>query len=477
MRLVIVAKNIPLEISEALESRTFSLHIKGRAGTGKTTMALELMRLFPEESEAIYLSTRVSPDKLYEQFPWSKSCIHQENILDAKTSAYQKQNEQSLFEYVDKPSFFRSLYSRVLDVNRKHVTIIMDSLEALKSNLKIPQDDLSIESDILEMVDRLDANVIFVSETDKESKMDYLVDGVVRLEREIVNGRLLRKLYIEKIRGTIIENPSYLFTLKDGRFTFFERGLQTNFRNIELPNVNGNNGRKISTSIVELDKILGGGFERGTFNLFEVGDMIGVAHAYIVIPMFFEFMFQGFPVFYIPSKGFYSSDIVRHLPQSLVNTEIISTMKKYFYVFKPPQFDSQPLTKSFKQYIIEGEDFYNDLRDFKKLAVKILDDIQADTIFVLMASDTMEYIYGKRDLLKIIQNWMDELKRLNGIIMVFQFGHESLRLPTHLASTIFKIENVGGNIVFYGNIPKTKIHVAMLDICNGLLRTRLVPIE
>lgn len=57
---------IPREVSEALEAPTFSLHIKGDAGTGKTTMALELVRYL--NCSAIYLSTHISPSRVYNQF-------------------------------------------------------------------------------------------------------------------------------------------------------------------------------------------------------------------------------------------------------------------------------------------------------------------------------------------------------------------------------------------------------------------------
>jgi hypothetical protein len=46
-----------------------------------------------------------------------------------------------------------------------------------------------------------------------------------------------------------------------------------------------------------------------------------------------------------------------------------------------------------------------------------------------------------------------------------------------LADSYFKIENIGGNIVFYGEIPKTKMYIAASDITGRKAQTRLVPIE
>ncbi len=485
MWLVILVPNVPTEIVDALESRTFSLHIKGSAGTGKTTLALELMRPFQGEGAAVYFSTRVSPDKLYEQFPWSKSCIHQENILDINTSFDSETKEESLFEYVDKPLFFKNLYSRVLDVKGKHTIIVVDSLEALKSNLKIPMENLSLESDILEMAEKVKANVIFISEISGESKVDYFVDGAIRLEKEFTNGRFLRKLYIEKARGTRIENPMYLFTLKDGRFTVFEKGIKINFVSNKPIKFDKVEGRKIPTRIEEMDEILGGGVEGRTFNIFEVGDKVGMGHFYTLIPMFLNFVLQGYPLFSIPSKGLFSSDAVKSgsstndLEKTLISVlddKALKYLKKCFHVFLPPTKNPYE-AETYNTYSLKGVDYNEDLNYLMDLAVKVMDEVQADTIFVTIASDTMEYIYGTNFLLKIIQTWMDKIKSINGFLAMFQFGHETLRLPTHLASSYFKLENIGGNIVFFGEIPKTKMYVAGLDVAKNYLQTSLTPIE
>ncbi|RLG38087.1 MAG: hypothetical protein DRN91_03680 [Candidatus Alkanophagales archaeon] len=66
-------KRMPPELVEALSSdRGFSLLIKGAPGTGKTMLALEILKEFGD-SNGVYLSTRVSPSSLYEQFRGSKT--------------------------------------------------------------------------------------------------------------------------------------------------------------------------------------------------------------------------------------------------------------------------------------------------------------------------------------------------------------------------------------------------------------------
>ncbi|MHA1579511.1 MAG: hypothetical protein ACTSUQ_07780 [Candidatus Freyarchaeota archaeon] len=47
----------PAEIVSALEYEGFSLLIKGDAGTGKTTLALELVSYYSQKGKTLYLAT------------------------------------------------------------------------------------------------------------------------------------------------------------------------------------------------------------------------------------------------------------------------------------------------------------------------------------------------------------------------------------------------------------------------------------
>jgi KaiC/GvpD/RAD55 family RecA-like ATPase len=59
-------KGIPEEIKDFLNREGgSSIFLKGSAGTGKTTLALELMEDMAEPDKAFYLSTRVSDENLY----------------------------------------------------------------------------------------------------------------------------------------------------------------------------------------------------------------------------------------------------------------------------------------------------------------------------------------------------------------------------------------------------------------------------
>src|SRR5437016_11325979 len=67
---------IPREIVEFFNAPGgHSLIVKGPAGTGKTTFALQLTEALGEVTTSHYLSSRVSDESLYRQFTWLKDRI------------------------------------------------------------------------------------------------------------------------------------------------------------------------------------------------------------------------------------------------------------------------------------------------------------------------------------------------------------------------------------------------------------------
>jgi len=120
----------PAEIVSALEHEGFSLLIKGDAGTGKTTLALELVSYYSQKGKTLYLATRVSPSKIYQQFPWIEGSIPPENILEAKREIIYPTEKRTDLEYSDTPSFLRSLHSKISGVEGSTTCIVVDSLDA-----------------------------------------------------------------------------------------------------------------------------------------------------------------------------------------------------------------------------------------------------------------------------------------------------------------------------------------------------------
>jgi hypothetical protein len=102
--------------------------------------------------------------------------------------------------------------------------------------------------------------------------LDYLGDGVVNFTCTEYNRRRIREMEIIKLRGCEIQQPKFIFTLDGGRIQSF--GYHRNQATAApkgawrpMPDLNG----RVSCGLVDLDRALNGGLEKGSINLIELG--------------------------------------------------------------------------------------------------------------------------------------------------------------------------------------------------------------
>ncbi len=80
-----VAATFPKELIRFLASPGgHSLIVRGMAGTGKTTLALQLIEELAQIQQSYYMSTRVSDQSLFNQFPWLLEKVQEGEILKAR---------------------------------------------------------------------------------------------------------------------------------------------------------------------------------------------------------------------------------------------------------------------------------------------------------------------------------------------------------------------------------------------------------
>jgi KaiC/GvpD/RAD55 family RecA-like ATPase len=75
---------IPTEIADFFRAeKGQTLLIKGLPGTGKTTLALEIMNSLCEKGNGMYVSMRIDPQRLYATHPWIKDVLPPNNCINA----------------------------------------------------------------------------------------------------------------------------------------------------------------------------------------------------------------------------------------------------------------------------------------------------------------------------------------------------------------------------------------------------------
>jgi GvpD gas vesicle protein len=193
-----------LGLKQFMQGPINTLLIKGLAGTGKTTVALEILKA-AGPGKGAYISSRVPKELLETHIPAMKETLENQDFLDIRL-----EDATSVLDFVMR-----------LITPKKVRTIVFDSWDALAKELD-EKERLRAEKTLMALANNSGAQFIFVSEEPGATTIDYLVDGIVEVVRVEEQDRVVREFVIHKLRGTRIPQHKYIFTLLEGKFTFFE---------------------------------------------------------------------------------------------------------------------------------------------------------------------------------------------------------------------------------------------------------------
>ncbi len=218
-RSVIEPRSIPSELEQFLRGDAFSLAIKGKAGTGKTTLALTVLSLAMKSQNCLYLSTRLATSELFQYHPWI-----QKYLVDSSTQNSEDVEPVDTAPFVDarldEPStLFERITNELMDTNSP--LIIVDTWDAVGDFMD--EEALMNNAKILQVWrQRARAKLVFVIENVEDKTFDNLVDGVIELEERYIDSRKTRRIHLSKLRGVRIRRPWDFFTLNQGIFHSFE---------------------------------------------------------------------------------------------------------------------------------------------------------------------------------------------------------------------------------------------------------------
>ena len=63
-------RRLPEELEQFLSRDAYSLVLKGKAGTGKTALALTILSKSLQKQNCLYISSRLAISELFEYYPW-----------------------------------------------------------------------------------------------------------------------------------------------------------------------------------------------------------------------------------------------------------------------------------------------------------------------------------------------------------------------------------------------------------------------
>ena len=510
----------PREIIKFLASSGgHSLILRGMAGTGKTTLALQMIEELAQLQQSYYMSTRVSDHSLFNQFPWLMDKVKEGEILKARKKLRQKADSEMQVEKIllglaaikgemkgekaRAPRLeLRKLEGRIetgeeeeggpaeatgeseitvtvgsmmpeiemaYDVVDKalpeRTLIIIDSIDALAEKYGVTPSRL-INALQKDLVEGCGTNVVYVLET-PDPLLDYLGDGVLYLSLDSSTGRRIREMDLLKLRGCEIRQPKYVYTLLGGRVRTFE---YNRYSKPEQPKpfepVAASSEQYMSTGNPDLDDMLEGGLRKGTIALVELSPGVPVASsAQIEHAIICNFASQGHGVAWMPTKKTGAEtareDLIGFLPPE--------TFDKNVRILEPHAASESPRDYTMT---LEGGDVRVDMK-WQDVQYALRDTKQP--YLASIGFDSMESIYGP-GVLDGMMDFMTSLLNNDGILLATVTPSvRSISRLADLAHTHVRIDKTSGVTVVRGEEPFTAPY-AMITPEPGDFRPKLVPI-
>ncbi len=498
--------SLPMEIKEFFDKPGGrSLLVKGAAGTGKTTLALQLLEELADADTSFYLSTRVSDASLYVQFPWLQDKEMKARIVDSSrvllevlySDEEEKETGENDIILKSSKEFLKSIgedktapptkvdrtrlsvlterqrlpeieriYDRIEMVLPEKAMLVVDSVEGVTQKYGLDMEDLimTLQKDLAE---NSNTNILFVLEKAEAPDIEYLVDGVVSLSREEINGRRIRRIHLAKLRATEIRQPNYLMTLHTGRFRSFEP-FTPHFNNIKpwepVPDPEG----RYSTGTPDLDALLDGGFRVGSYNVFEIDENLSVEeYDSIARPIILNFISHHRGVMATLTGGTHPEmvrkDSIRFIPEEDFDRHV--RVMDYFSASSDRHF-VLPLARGKEEAIKMVKEAYKELLGPER-----------KPIMEYTGFDTIEYLRGDTIAIKELLSAVSNIKNSKNLgIGVIKPGLKLTQEIMNMADTYFRIMDIDRTPCIYGIKPKTGIYAIVEDEEKGAPSVRLVPI-
>ena len=489
-----MAGRIPREILEFLRSPGgHSMVVKGDAGTGKTTFALQMVEELAEEQAEYYLSSRVSDEALYRQFPWLKERARRNNILRAGKSFLKqtrpreakvgeiphtdmtlkaaKELLRALARSESVPGVVRSELQKlegqieagelggeegaygageitdgsiILDLGvmlpelelaydlaetnlPKKTLVVVDSIDSLAERYGIAMNRIvnTLQKDLVE---NSGTNIVYVLETSERTPMDFLGDGIVLLSSDEKEGRRVRRLVIEKLRGSRIDCWRYSFTLADGRIQIFEPTVACIPEEMKRHQPVADPGeRNASTGMKNVDKVVGG-LPLGALTLL-VCDFLSKKRGVVWYPL-------------------------HSMNYSLLDRQISMLVSKEKVAKGLRLLDSSGYAEAGYPFVtaVEGSRASNDL---KWSGMKFSLSGASVPHLSLLGFDALETQYGETVLVDAFGH-IDSVRREgNAVVAEATCASSSLPSLTHQAQMHLRLESMEGAVILCGQKPYT----------------------
>jgi KaiC/GvpD/RAD55 family RecA-like ATPase len=450
-----------------LETPGDVLLVQGQPGTGKTTLALEILRN-SRASRKVYASSRTSPTKLRQHFPFL------DEVIDSMSGRIARSNWASEFQDLRGPES-DTVFNKVLRLKHAKETSLM-VIDSWEGALKNATDDGRgmLESAVLSELEDSKLSMVIVAEGQRIGDLGHLVDGIVSLCSSEIEGRITRTLIVNKMRGQRVMMNRGLFSLDGGRFTFVP---------YKVPRVGNGSTAPLgpliphsqspiphsqllySTGSPDLDEMLGGGVKRGSFTLIDVDSNVPPDGPQLLLnTMRANFLNQGGSCFSVPVGGF-SSEYVADSLRQYIGTEALEERVRI------AEFDPDSPARKWK-VPLKGR-----LREDSQTFLSAWTSLSRESPKMLVVDyDRMQQVYGEDQPFSGLSDISAEIRDSGALNIGLASRHTRLREGlVRTADYHLRLISNEGSMLMFGVKPYTPISGARFEDQEGMPSFTLSP--
>jgi KaiC/GvpD/RAD55 family RecA-like ATPase len=448
---------IPPSIRDALDSGTgYVITIAGRPGTGKSMLVHEAFREF-EDSFLI--------------------------LSNAEATSHAKKELADMPHWEDRHQV--AYHWRDVDTTDLHHAPLNEQIEKLLGQ-SAPFDFsiLIIDSwsDFLMPIEeskryKVQQSLIFGARNegkclvlvteDDNPPLYHSSDAIVNLERLRQDQRMYRQLNIEKMRSMQVKQDTFLFTLNNGRFSYIPWHIHK-FPpiTVEREPINDPTIEHISTGNRSLDRIIGGGFQKGGLSLIEVENLAAPYLETIYIPFLSNHLQLGRSAVILLPEGWSADRFTRGLSH-FVNSDLVKNQVVFF--------GRHRLGKERNVRAID-DDPWKTLQEIRYESTQLEKEFGSPST-ELFALDTLENKYEVPDVKGVMAEITAALPESERAVVTILSMEQALKSGAIAHSVHLRVQELCGVLSVCGVIPRTNYLAVSPILSKGFLDYELIPIE